>query len=89
MKSFHVSALREIKHIQANYATHWQRSLSVKPSAGPVSQLPLETEASLENCKVKSEPWHSHAWEGRHFLGLLSLSFSHSLYACCLCPVGF
>jgi hypothetical protein len=47
MKSFHVLALREIKHIQSNYATYWQRISKCETPTGCISQLPLETETKF------------------------------------------
>lgn len=58
-----------------------KRDLNVKHSAGCVSQLPLETETSLENCEVKSEPWHYHCSEGKPFLGLFFLSSTLCMHA--------
>ena len=49
-------------------------NLNVKHSAGCISQLPLETD-EFGKLQVKSEPWHYHASEGRHYLALFFLSF--------------
>lgn len=88
MKSFHVLALGEIKHIQSNYATScsWQK------------QSPCETLCWLyftvangnrdKFGKLQSQVWAlalSCLW-GKAFPGSV-LSFLHSLYAHCMHPV--
>lgn len=49
-------------------------NLNVKHSASCISQLPLETD-KFGKLQVKSEPWHSNASEGRHYLAVFFLPF--------------
>lgn len=85
MKSFPVFALREIKHIQLNYATYRQKQSKREPLCWLNFTVAIGNRDKFG--KLRNQVWGSAlCLEGKAFPGTV-LSFLPSLHACCLCPV--